>query len=129
MKIEKSNYTGYLWYSNEKKPKVYQNEEFELDLDKIENPFVIEGQLYDEGRRLSYSIKFVDGKYIVKEYKLDELKDVCYTEQTYQGNRMDGTTLCFYQYWREEPDGFCEGMNVLQPNELVFVGFNDNKEK
>jgi CRISPR type III-associated protein (TIGR04423 family) len=29
----------------------------------------------------------------------------------------------FRQYWRPVEDDLCEGMKVLQPAELVFVGF------
>lgn len=125
MKIEKSKYQGYLWYSKDKEPRVLDNEEFGLEIEDAENPFIVEGQLYDKMKRISYSIKFVDGEYITNEYKLDELKDVEYTEQVYYANRMGNKQLRFYQFWREEPDDCCEGMKVLQPKELVFVGFKD----
>lgn len=128
MKIEKSKYQGYLWYSNDKKPHIINNEEFEIEKSETENPFIIEGQLYDKAKRVSYSIKFVDGEYIIKEYRLDDLKDADYTEQTFYANRRDDKRLLFYQYWKEEPDGLCEGMKVLQPAELVFVGFKNKEE-
>lgn len=62
MKIEKSNYQGYTWYSNEKAPRVYNcDKEIELELEDGENPFVVEGFLCDGAK--SISIKFVDGLY------------------------------------------------------------------
>ena len=70
MKIDKSTYQGYLWYTDEKEPRVFNNEEFELDIANDENPFVVEGHLFDGIN--SISIKYVDGKYIVKTY---EVKD------------------------------------------------------
>ena len=125
MKIEKSIYDGYIWYSDKSNPEVFQNKEFEFDTDKIENPFIIEGQLYDDQKMISYSIKFVDGKYICKKYEVESTdfnkKDV--EIKTFHANRMDNLKLQFLQYWKEEDDELCEGMKVLQPAELVFVGF------
>ena len=69
MKIEKSIYDGYIWYSDKSEPEVFQSQDFEFDTDEIVNPFIIEGQLYDAQKRVSYSIKFVDGEYICKTYE------------------------------------------------------------
>lgn len=102
-------------------------EVFEKELNERVNPFIIEGQLFD-GKK-SISIKYVDGKYIVKKYVLDELPDKDFTEQSFLAHRMgDVKFLKFRQYWQEQKDELCEGMPVLQPAELVFIGFND-KEK
>lgn len=122
MKIEKSKYQGYLWYSNEKEPKVLTDEVFELEIPESTNPFIIEGQLYD-GKK-SISIKYVDGKYIVNTYELDKLDRVI-QDQVFYSHRMGGKQLKFKQIWKEQPDELCEGMQVLQPVELVFVGFNN----
>lgn len=125
--IEKSTYQGYLWYSDKDQPKVLNNVDSEITLDETKNPFVIEGQLFD-GKR-SISIKYVDGKYIVKKYVLAELPKEDFTEQSLLAHRMkDVKSLNFRQYWREQEDELCDGKKVLQPAELVLVGFND-KEK
>lgn len=125
MKIEKSIYDGYIWYSDKSEPEVFQEKDFEFDTDKIDNPFIIEGQLYDDQKMISYSIKFVDGKYICKKYEVESTdfnkKDV--EIKTFHSNRMDNLKLQFLQYWKEEDDELCEGIKVLQPKELVFVGF------
>lgn len=125
MKIEKSIYDGYLWYSNDPNPVVLKNEEKEILLTDEENPFIIEGQLYDRVRMRSYSIKFVDGKYICNEYevKSSDFNKSDVDIKTFYANRMDNLKLQFLQYWKEEVDELCEGMKVLQPKELVFVGF------
>ena len=125
MKIEKSKYQGYLWYSNAKEPQIIENKDFELEIEDTENPFIIEGQLYDGTK--SISIKYVDGKYVVKTYMVSELKGEV-QQQVFYSNRMQHKQLLFSQYWREEPDALCEGMNVLQPKELVFVGFKDKED-
>lgn len=126
MKIEKSIYDGYIWYSDKSEPEVFQSQDFEFDTDEIVNPFIIEGQLYDAQKRVSYSIKFVDGEYICKTYE-NVSKDVANGEdimlKIFHSNRMDNLKLQFLQYWKEEVDELCEGMKVLQSKELVFVGF------
>lgn len=125
MKIEKSIYDGYIWYSDKSEPEVFQSQDFEFDTDEIVNPFIIEGQLYDAQKMFSYSIKFVDGKYICKKYQVESTdfnkSDV--EIKTFHVNRMDEKKMRYLQYWKEEDDELCEGMKVLQPKELVFVGF------
>jgi len=125
MKIEKSKYQGYLWYSDNKEPQVLNNEVFELEIADNANPFVIEGQLFD-GQK-SISIKYVDGKYYVNTYDLDDLDGVK-QEQMFFSHRMGDRKLYFKQFWQPVNDEQCEGMQVLQPAELVFVGFNDKED-
>ncbi len=127
--INKANkYQGYLWWSDQQYPKVYDGEILDIELDGIVNPFIIEGQLYDVTSNKSYSIKYVEGKHIVIEYKLNELNNVEKTEQPYLSNRMNERTLSFYQYWEAESDNLCEGMEVLKPAKCVFVGFKNKEE-
>lgn len=132
MKIEKSKYQGYLWYSHKNEPDIIDNNvEFELEISNTDNPFIIEGQLYDGTK--SISIKFVDGKYIKKEYIVPEVdkkypKEYVQTKRYLANSRMfkdsKVTPLYCKQYWQPEKDQFCEDMYVLQPKEFVFVGFN-----
>ncbi len=125
MKIEKSIYEGYLWYSNKTEPKILNEEEFELEISDNENPFVIEGQLFDADRMLSISIKYVDGKYICNSYNVDSIdfNRSNVEKKEFHSNRMNGYKLQFLQYWTEKEDDLCEGMKVLRPTKSVFVGF------
>lgn len=125
MKIEKSKYQGYLWYSDNKEPQVLNNEVFELEIANSTNPFIIEGQLYDGKKNIS--IKYVGGKYLFNTYNLDDI-DGEMQKQIFYSHRMAGRKLYFKQYWKPVNDEQCEGMQVLQPAELVFVGFNDKEE-
>ena len=59
--IKSGNYEGYIWRSNAQTPKLIVGD-FKEDL-SVKNPFIIEGQLYDKAKRVSYSIKFVDGEF------------------------------------------------------------------
>lgn len=128
-KIEKSEYEGYLWYSDNTEPKVYLgNESFELELDDNKNPFVIEGQLFD-GKK-SYSIKYADGQYYVNSFDVKSSDFNSKDEKEYIPNsRMkDVNKIKFLQRWKTQEDELCEGMEVLQPAELVFIGFDKKKE-
>lgn len=121
-------FQGYLWWSNAKDPEVINGTPQVLELNDANNPFIVEGQLYDTANEVSYSIKYVDGIHLWKEYKLSEGE--LGEEKNYIPNRMPNIEkLTFKQYWRAELDPLCEGMEVLQPAEFVFVGFKVKEEK
>lgn len=122
------NYVGYLWKSDEVSPQVFKNETLPVWPGDTDNPFIIEGNLYDQLSDISYSIRFIDGSYYVHKF---EMKDTTweFTSKSFIPNRIEGIQhLCFKQYWKPEPDKSCEEMEVLKPAMNVFVGFN-NKEK
>lgn len=132
------NYQGYLWWSNASSPQVYQNQQLPEWPDEKVNPFIVEGQLYNKSNNKSYSIRFVDGNYLINFFDLNELKEFEFIDKKYLPNRFpDGIQkLCFKEFWRPVKDKLCgskigeenekefEGMDVLQPAEVVFVGFN-----
>ena len=121
---------GYLWWSNQQKPKVYQDELIDICLDEAKNPFVVEGQLYDEENKESYSVKYVDGLYLINKYKVDESDFTNPDNQikSYLFNRMDDRWLKFLSYWEEKKDANCMGMPVLTLTKNVFIGFDERKE-
>jgi len=129
-------YTGYLWYSNEQKPRIYRNKELEqgIDLETPGIPFIIEGYLRSE--KDSYSIKMTDGAYHIQHYHLSDypfMKDKDGTVQTsdtcsvtaYLPNRFDKDIekLLFARFWKKTPDNLCNGMDVLVPQDEIFIGF------
>lgn len=130
--IKQSTYEGYLWYSNESSPRICDKDtelgkqlaERGLTLDETQNPFVIEGNLWDG--ETSILIKYVDGQYIVRERNVKELASPEYTheDKEFRPHRMDGiSALLFRQYWKKEADEMCENMETWQPYASVFVGF------
>lgn len=124
-----ASYDGYLWWSNADKPLVYKNESLPVWPEEGSNPFIIEGQLFDKQTRKSFSIRFIDGSYCIHCADLNEFKSIEYIEKEYLPNRMEGISkLCFREYWRPEEDDLCEGMEVLKPAELIFVGFKNREE-
>jgi len=127
--IKKGHYEGWLWKSDAKEPEVVSKDaESEFAFDDNTNPFTIEGQLWDEVNMISYSIKYVDGHHIVKTYEVteDELKGNDYVTVKHflaHPRLSDNKKVTMLQYWKEEPDAFCNGFPTLQPEKLVFVGF------
>lgn len=121
-----ANYDGYLWWSNAQEPTVFKNESLPEWPGETDNPFIVEGNLFDPEDQLSYSIKFVDGEYIVNVFDLNEIKDADFIFKSYLPNRFPTVInkLCFKEFWKPVPDEFCEDMPVLKPAEVVFIGFN-----
>lgn len=130
--IPRGVYEGYIWMSDSKSPDEFHARDLDLDfLNKLTNPFVIEGQLYCSVQQKSYSIKYVDGKHLVVAYDLNALDDN-FTKKEFVPNRMQADKLLFRQYWALERDELCEGMSVQIPSAFVFVGFknkNENKKE
>jgi len=120
--IEKSIYEGYIWYSNANTPECFTSKSIDQSiLDKATNPYIIEAQLFDG--KVSYSVKYVDGQYIVNKYTMSELSGKTYTEKVVKGNRMEDKNLCFNQYWEEKTDDLNCELKFLSPAEFVFTGF------
>lgn len=135
--IPEGKYEGYLWKSDRTGDRV---DIFTgdismplLNLDENDNPFIVEGCLYDINNRISYIIKYVNGKYRVRKDILADLsrekkegKVIVYKEHQYVA-AFDNAPgyLCFREYWRAEKDIQCMGFETLLPSELVFVGFKN----
>ena len=125
-----AKYEGYIWMSDATQPTVLNKEPISIDLADGTNPFVIEAELFDAEKSVSYSVRFVDGQTKVRKFEVDELK--LFGEQTlsYVSHRIgDGIKLKFYRKWKKEldPDNLCEGMETLVPSDFVFIGFDNDK--
>lgn len=134
-KIESAKYQGYLWKSDQTKPQVFLGDETapELVLKDGENPFVIEGNLYEEETGNSISIKYVDGKYIVGRYNLtakEKDTSIEISDETYLTNiRIVSASKCpaeceysiYKRIWKEESD---EDWKELKPFGFAFAGFS-----
>ena len=128
--INIKNCEGYLWWSDQQTPKVYQDDALDICLDETKNPFVVEGQLYDRECRQSYSIKYVDGQYLIIIYNVAE-RDFANSDneqKDFLSNRMGDRRLKFLRYWEEKEDENCIGMPVLTFTKNVFVGFKEKEE-
>ena len=129
------NYEGYIWLSDKEEPTVYEDDP--VTLPKEGNPFVVEGQLYNKAEGLSYSIKYVDGQYIIQKYTVTEedMKNKDNEVKEYKLNRKADKWLKFLRYWEEIPDedNFKDeehpnGLPVLTMTKNVFIGFKEKGE-
>lgn len=118
-----TSYEGYLWLSDSKEPIILDGKKEIGDVfPKSVNPFIIEGYLYDNANH-SYSIKYVDGTAIVIQFTITEEDWYDNDVKEYYANRMGDTILRFLDVWSAEKDPLCLGMEVLQPQAKVFIGF------
>lgn len=129
--IPKAKYQGYIWRSNSDRPEVLTGDKDYggFTPDAAANPFIIEGNLWDvdDANPTSISIRYVDGKYYIHRTTLTSEERKNY--KTYVAHRIDGYKyLRCVQLWEPRPDPMCEGMEVLEPSKLVFIGFT-NSEK
>ncbi len=131
---ENNNYEGYVWKSDSTKPILVNGRLPECihSLKETSNPYILEALLFDREKYMSYSIKNIDGKYIINKKEVP--KQYCQsskelnlpdniTLKKYYGNRMEGKRMVFLQYWAEEEDIFNKSIKVLRPAEVVFIGF------
>lgn len=129
--IPAASYEGYVWLSNATIPAVIDGYMEELKLDPSDNPFIIEARLYNPQKRLSYSIKYVDGKYVALCHDLNVIegrKGVVGVTKEFLPHRMpEIEILKFKQFWCPVADSLCDNMEVLTPAGLVFFGFKHKK--
>lgn len=143
-------YVGYLWMSDQSQPIVIDSDKplknfeyktsrnitytFNPEKERLENyinpltsknPFIIEGNLYCKLEKESISIKFASSIYILKRLIIKDTD-----RQIFSANRMEEINgLLFKQCWKPTKDEYCDldenkKMQVLQPAEFAFVGFN-----
>ncbi len=125
------NYVGYVWYSNESKPKILPEESEKVDFFTLEeNPFIIEGLLWCESEQKSILIRHT-GKYHIYEYDLELIPKEYLVPKVYLPHRLGDKVkhVYFQQLWIPEKDPFCEKMEVMTMKALIFTGFNSLTEK
>lgn len=123
-----AKYEGYIWYSDEKEPRVFSGDE-PVDVEKLlrddaDRHFVVEGNLWNEETRESIAIRYADGQYRVRRAEVSGIVSELVTDKTFVPHKIDGVkALKFKQLWEEQEDPLCECMPALRPKRLVFVGF------
>ncbi len=133
--IDKARYQGYLWYSDKSEPVFYSGGSIILDDEK--NPFVVEGNLYDEENEKSINIKYIDGKYRVTYFNLAEMRnnpDFVLKDESYLTNSRISASLpseypiacdksLYKRIWHAEEDKLNGNWKSLRPVGLAFAGF------
>lgn len=120
--IPHGKYEGYYWMSNDKKAIIIDGN---FDFTKIQNnPFIIEGMLWDNDQNISIMIMHT-GQYNISQYNIKELPNTF--DKCYLAHGIDGVKkVKFKQIWLPEPDPFCNDMDVLKLKAIVFTGFKTN---
>lgn len=121
-RIPSGNYEGYLWFSDEQKPKVFPRDgAFTDDLESKVIPFVVEGWLYDRENNKSYAIRYLDGEYLRTAYDLAATSEA---PVEYMAHDLEGIeTFKVVEHWAPEPDPYCAKMPVLRHAWTAFAGF------
>lgn len=126
--IKEAKYEGYLWQSDQNKPEMLYGEKTKcFTLEDGENPFIVEGLLWDAENDISISIRNVDGHYFVATQPVskEELENsLTLTPIDYLPHRLPGVKkVKFLRRWEKEQDPLCEYMETLQLKANIFVGF------
>lgn len=121
-------YEGYLWMSNENKPHVFSPAAVISHTPlETQNPFVVEGYLYNKEQGVSISIKSLDGELCIHRFDVQEadFEHENVKRILYLAHRMGNKKLEFLRYWTAKPNEACLGMEVLTVEKMVFVGFKE----
>lgn len=126
--IKEAKYEGYLWKSDQSTPIMLSPDKPEsFTLKDGENPFFVEGLLWNQAEGKSISIRYADGHYFVATYEVkpEELAGTSImTPVSYLPHRLPGVKkLKFLRKWEEAKDELCENMPSHQLKATIFVGF------
>lgn len=122
---ETTEYRGYLWFSDESKPRLVDGT---VDFSGyIKNPFIIEGHLFAKDESRSISIKEVGGELVIGEVKWNEIPSVVHLESKIYLRRLSAGFVEFVEAWVPEQDPWCENFEVLTPAWIAFKGFKKQR--
>ena len=122
------SYEGYLWMSDENHPRVFgPDSKVDSHLFDTKNPFVVEGYLFNKQTGISISIKYIyHNEVVASDLNSKDIDSVYYLTQ--RMNTTDKLWAVFLRYWKEKADSSCLGMNVLEVEKEVFIGFKSKEE-
>ena len=115
------SFQGYYWLSDKDNPVVIDGHFDGMELEDQSNPFVIEAQLYDKLSKISYGVKYIDGRYYVN--KSPVTADIVNNAKSFVSKWDGNIRLLFSNVWEAEKDPLCCDMEVLMPHNQIFVGF------
>lgn len=126
--IKEANYEGYIWMSDQNIPIMLSPDKAEsFTFTDGDNPFCVEGFLWNAKEGISTSIRYADGHYYIATYEVkpEELANTSTTTSVnYIPHRLSGVkALKFVRKWEEDVDELCENMPTLRLKATVFVGF------
>ena len=121
------SYSGYLWYSDESKPRIFNPDILQSSMFST-LPFILEGYLFSsEEGGACINIKNIDGEYHIHQVNLKNVDQNQLERFSFLASapfeNIGIKKFKAIQYWKAEKDEFCEGMEVLQPSWIAFEGF------
>ena len=119
-------YEGYIQMSDSqiKKDNIFTTPKRLPTWDSIHsnNNFILEMVLYEPEEKLSILVRQQNDKWVVRERNIkDEYIESYYTVID------DKLKIKVAHIYKEEVDEFCLGMEVLEPKEILFAGFEKDK--
>lgn len=122
-------YDGYIWVSDENKPRRLSNKTELLTIK--DNPFIVEGHLKSLDETISISIKDAGGVKLLHQFDLNAIAALPADQKTETNllvHRLPGVAkIRMTTVWLPEKDEACESMDVMRPAMRVFNGFELNK--
>ena len=116
-------WTGYVWYSDQKKPEILKEEALKLPTDN--KTFIIEALLHDGGSKSIHILH--THQYQITEYDLTKINQYETHEIEFiaVGRIQDQVNkITFLQIWAPKDTANCVGLKVLNLQATIFVGFN-----
>ena len=153
-KIPAYKYDGYLWYSNEYRPRIIEegqyierkNEDEEVftgkqfapsDVESAKHPFIVEGALFAKDENMSITIRCLDGKYYINQFNLNDYSGANAINHEWFVAKDKRRKALMQEIWTLQDDKsiflesaeskerlLCAGMASYQPTFWVFKGFN-----
>lgn len=121
--IPQLEYSGYLWYSDEKQPVIIDAKQ-KFSSEMLQNlPFVVEGMLYADAEKISIRIVNIDGKYFISKMKISQPSAGNIYTFFAKSHFGKGQKIRVYEHYEEKADVLNDGMKVLQPVWTAFLGF------
>lgn len=122
-KIPNLLYVGYIWGSDQQKPKVLINEAFQYPSDS--SLYIVEALLFSKEDNISITIRHT-GQQQISQYNLNELPQGSKRYQVnYLPHRLSDKIkkVKFQQIWIPEEDAYSQNWEVLKMKALIFTGF------
>lgn len=114
-------FEGYLWYSDQQKPKTFNDTTEDLSLLLTDLPFVVEGRIFYPTQKRSLHIQNMDGEYLIGRVELNDSSH----DATWPAHRMESgiTKLKIKIGSALLPDPLNPPFKVNTPSWRAFVGF------
>lgn len=122
-------FEGYLWPSDQSKPKVLVDEIVDFEYFK-QLPFIVEGNLWSEEQEISIQIRHIDGVYHLTQYDLKGVEEdyLLDDDVTYVAHDVGFKKYKVVEAWEEQHDELCDKMVSLVPAWTAFKGFSEPKK-